>query len=85
MVEEEDKYLYKRQELIDALTNEVTELYSAKETLETKLDRILGVISNEPNKVEEIKFSYFFFRWTRIFIPEVRKVIRKKVINNLIV
>ena len=54
MVEEKDKYLYKQQELIDALTDEMTELYSAQETLETKLDRILGVISNEPDKVEEI-------------------------------
>ena len=54
MVEEKDKYLYKQQELIDALTDEMTELYSAQETLEYKLDRILAVISNEPGKVEEV-------------------------------
>ena len=51
---EKDKYLCKQQELVDALTDEMTELYSAQETLETKLDRILAVISNEPDKVEEI-------------------------------
>ena len=54
MVEERDKYLYKQQELIEALTDEMTELYSAHETLESKLDRILAVISNEPDKVEEV-------------------------------
>ena len=36
------------------LTDEMTELYSAQETLEFKLDRILAVISNEPDKVEEV-------------------------------
>ena len=35
-------------------TDEMTELYSAQVTLKTKLDRILGVISNEPDNVEEI-------------------------------
>ena len=54
MEEDKDKYLYKQQELIDALTDEMKELYSAQETLETKLDRILAIISNEPDKVEEI-------------------------------
>ena len=54
MVEEKDKYLYKQQELIDALTDEMAELYSAQETLESKLDIILAVIRNEPNKVEEV-------------------------------
>ena len=54
MVEVKDKYLYKQQELVDALTDAMTELYSAQETLESKLDRILAVISNEPDKVEEV-------------------------------
>ena len=54
MVEEKDKYLYKQQELIHALTDEITELYSAQETLESKLDRMLAVINTEPDKVEEI-------------------------------
>ena len=54
MVEAKDKYLYKHQELIDALTDEMTELYSAQGILEPKLDRILAVISNEPDKVEEV-------------------------------
>ena len=40
MVEEKDKYLYKQKELVDALTDEMTELYSAQETLESKLDRV---------------------------------------------
>ena len=53
MEEEKDKYLYKQQEL-DALTDEMTELYRAQNTMETKLDRILPIISNEPQKVEEM-------------------------------
>ena len=32
----------------------MTELYSPQETLESKLDRILAVISNEPGKVDEV-------------------------------
>ena len=54
MEEEKDKYLYKQQELVDALSDEMTELYRAQDTMETKLDRILAIISNEPEKVEEM-------------------------------
>ena len=32
----------------------MTELYSAQEPLESKLDRILAVVSNEPDKVDEV-------------------------------
>ena len=52
--EEKDKYLNKQQELIDALTDEVTELYTVQDTLETKLDRILAIISDDPENVEDI-------------------------------
>ena len=54
MEEEKDTYLYKQQELVDALTVEMTELYRAQDVMETKLDRILAIISNEPEKVEEM-------------------------------
>ena len=53
MNEEKQKYLNKQQELVDILTNEMTEQYRAQETMETKLDGILAIISNESEDVEE--------------------------------
>ena len=54
MVDEKDKYLCKQQELVDALTDEMSELYRAQDAIESKLDRILGIITNDPDKAEEI-------------------------------
>ena len=54
MEEEKDNYMHKQQELIDALTDEVQELYRSQEATEKKLDEILAFLNNDPKKVKEI-------------------------------
>ena len=54
MVDEKTKYLCKQQELVEALTDEMSELYRAHDAMESKLDSILSIITNDPDKVEEI-------------------------------
>ena len=54
MGEEKDNYMHKQQELIDALTDEVQELYRSQEATEKKLDGILALLNDDSEKVKEI-------------------------------
>ena len=53
MEEEKDNYMHKQQELIDALTDEVQELYRSQEATEKKLDGI-ALLNSDPEKVKKI-------------------------------
>ena len=46
--------MHKQQELIDALTDEVQELYRSQEATGKKLDGILALLNDDPEKVKEI-------------------------------
>ena len=46
--------MLKQQELIDALTDEMTELYRTQEATDKKLETILTLITNDPGNIQEL-------------------------------
>ena len=54
MEESQHNYMLKQQELIDALTDEMTELYRTQEATDKKLETILTLITNDPGNIQEL-------------------------------
>ena len=54
MEESQHEYMLKQQELIDALTDEMTELYRTQEATEKKLETLLTLITNDPVNIQEV-------------------------------
>ena len=55
MEESQHEYMLKQQELIDALTDETTELYRTQEATDKKLETILTLITNDPGNIQELE------------------------------
>ena len=53
MEESQHEYMLKQQGLINALTDEMTELYRTQEATDKKLEIILTLITNDPENIQE--------------------------------
>ena len=54
MEEAQHNYMLKQQELIDALTDEMTDLYRTQEATDKKLETLLTLITNNSGNIQEV-------------------------------